>query len=314
MSSTLILLSAIGYLHAAFPNDEYYPSKQKRYFEAIRVPDAWKYVEGMPRKYKTIAIIDSGMQSSHLDLRANAVRGYNVIDKNNDTHDRLGHGTAVAGVAGAVINNRVGVAGITDYVKLMPIYDGPEELDEDIAASIDHAVYAKADVILLAAGREAVPFTDDVIAAIERASKADIPLVCPSGNDGWDITKPGKELYPCMYAKTMPGVICVAATSEDSMNLHPLSSYAFFVDVAAPGDVYTTMIYDEYGSASGTSGAAAIVAGVVALMKSVSPKHLTVQEIKSIIKQTSTPGVVKNKLPMLFGRLNALSAVRRVIR
>ncbi|KAF4672449.1 hypothetical protein FOL47_000508 [Perkinsus chesapeaki] len=299
-ASTLTIAIAMEGRYAYYPNDEYYDTKQRAYFSAIRVPDAWRKLQGLKRSFRTIAIIDSGMESTHPDLEANAVVG------------TTRHGTKVAGIAGAVINNKIGIAGLTDYVKLMPIYDGGLETDEATSASIEYAVNSHVDVILYTAGQPA-PFGAKSVAALKKASEAGIPFVCAAGNNNQNISKPEHIRYPCEYTKTVDVVICVAATTEDTMDLLYTSNYAPFIDVAALGDTYTTYVGRDYGSCSGTSGAAAFIAGVIAMMKSVSQEALDGQRIKSIIKETSTPGVNRGGFPMVFGRVDVLSAVERVI-
>ncbi|KAF4674028.1 hypothetical protein FOL47_009819 [Perkinsus chesapeaki] len=311
--SALTIVIGINSLDGAYPNDEFYHAKQSDYFEAIRVPGAWQKLKGHERGIRTVAIIDSGMESSHPDLKANAVVGYNIVDKNTDTHDRDGHGTEMAGVIGAVINNAIGIAGITDYVKLMPIYDGDAVSDEYTAASIEYAVSKHVDVILYAPSQDK-PFGDRSISALEKASNAGIPFICTAGNDGIDISKPKNVVYPCEYTKSMDVVVCVAATDEDSMDLLDTSNYAPSIDVAAPRDVFTTALQGKYHGSSGTSVAAAIVAGVVAMMKSASKETLTVKEVKCIIKESSVPGVETDEgVPMAFGRLDALGTIERIL-
>ncbi|KAF4677997.1 Suppressor of the cold-sensitive snRNP bioproteinsis mutant brr1-1 [Perkinsus chesapeaki] len=312
-SSPLICAIAISSLHGAYPNDEYYWAEQRDYFNAIRVPRAWRKCRGHKRSIKTVAIIDSGMDSTHPDLKANAVVGYNVVDKNTDTHDRANHGTAMAGVIGAVINNTIGIAGITDYVNLIPIYDGEIVSDKHAADAIDYAVRAQADVIFYSS-RQREPFGGRVTAALKKASQAGIPFVCPAGNDGKNISEPGNAAYPCKYTRSMDVVICVAATFEDSMVLRKRSNYAPFIDVAAPGGTFTTAPKGGYSPSRGTSPAAAIVAGVIAMMKSVGKSPLTVKEVKSILKETGVPGVTTpGAVPVGFGRLDVWNAIKRVL-
>ncbi|EER08803.1 subtilisin, putative, partial [Perkinsus marinus ATCC 50983] len=60
----------------------------------------------------TIAVIDDGIEASHPDLKGVVIEGYNVVDKNSNTSPRGPHGTLMAGVIGAIRNNRIGIAGI----------------------------------------------------------------------------------------------------------------------------------------------------------------------------------------------------------
>ncbi|KAF4696509.1 Suppressor of the cold-sensitive snRNP bioproteinsis mutant brr1-1 [Perkinsus olseni] len=145
--------------------------------------------------------------------------------------------------------------------------------DHYLAEAIKYAVGAKADVILFAAGSNK-PFDDEATAAITQAETANVPLICSAGNEAKEIGQ-GNHVFPCEYTKTMDGVVCVAGTLEDTMNL--------FVKMA--------------------------------MMKSVSPSPLTVKQIKEAIKHTSDPGVKSSdgKVTMPFGRVNAFKAVKSAI-
>ncbi|KAF4651877.1 hypothetical protein FOL47_011384, partial [Perkinsus chesapeaki] len=282
---------------------------------AVRVPAAWAKARSIPSQKKvTVALVDSGIQAGHEDLKSNIVTGYNVMDKNADTQDTTGHGTAMAGVVGAVTNNDKGISGVADHIKLMPIRVYGTIAFRHFSDAINYAVDSKVDLIILSASWK--PKNAAVEASITKATQANIPLICASGNRGKNVSLPGETSYPCEYSKTLDGIICVSGTDNAGMNLHSKSNYAPFVDVAAPANVYSTTLSGGYDSFAGTSGSAAIVAGVIAMMKSVAPRPLSVKEIKSIIISTSTPGVKSfdGKAPMPFGRLDALRTMEKVIR
>ena len=84
----------------------------------IAVPAAWDTRTGGG---VTIAILDSGVGTTHPDLEAQLVPGWNAYDNNSDTSDVFGHGTQVAGTAAAAGNNSIGVAGVAFGAKIMPI-------------------------------------------------------------------------------------------------------------------------------------------------------------------------------------------------
>jgi len=84
----------------------------------LQTPTAWDTSNG---NGVIIAILDSGLDSSHADLKANYVPGWNFYDNNSNTSDVNGHGTAVAGAAAMVGNNSTGSAGIAYGAKIMPV-------------------------------------------------------------------------------------------------------------------------------------------------------------------------------------------------
>ncbi|KAF4747042.1 hypothetical protein FOZ63_004011 [Perkinsus olseni] len=204
----------------------------------------------------------------------------------------------MAGIAGAVINNGIGGAGTALSVRLMPIYDGGLPFnDHYLAEAIKYAVGAKADVILFAAGSNK-PFDDEATAAIAQAETANVPLICSAGNEAKEIGQ-GNHVFPCEYTKTMDGVVCVAGTLEDTMNLFVKSNYASFIDAAAPATALMTTYDGGYVVNNRVSNSAAMVAG----------------QIKEAIKHTSDPGVKSSdgKVTMPFGRVNAFKAVKSAI-
>ncbi|KAF4647121.1 hypothetical protein FOL47_005055, partial [Perkinsus chesapeaki] len=127
------------------------------------------------------------------------------------------------------------------------------------------------------------------------AALANISFICSAGDDAKNMSEPGQESYPCQFAAKLESVICVAA---------------------APAIVVTTSWTGAYYRVFGTPMSAAIVAGIVALMKGVASRPLTTREVQFIIRDTSTPGVKSpdGRTKMKFGRVNALRAVEQAIR
>ena len=89
------------------PNDPYYAPAY--HLPIIKAPTAWDTAKG---DGVTIAILDTGVLGTHIDLASKMVPGYNFVDNNTDTSDIYGHGTPVAGAAAAIGNNGASVAGI----------------------------------------------------------------------------------------------------------------------------------------------------------------------------------------------------------
>ncbi|KAF4673811.1 hypothetical protein FOL47_010070 [Perkinsus chesapeaki] len=151
---TCLLISVIAFMNnegagiskpASRPvNDPLY-KQQASYLKAINVPAAWRRLTStrVKRKKVTVALIDTGVKPDHPDLVGNLVTGYNVIRHNTNTSDPNGHGTHMAGVFGATINNSVGIAGVMDLVNIMPIsveetYSGAAQV-----AALDYAIRNK---------------------------------------------------------------------------------------------------------------------------------------------------------------------------
>lgn len=275
-----------------------------------------------------MAVVDTGMDYSHNDLKANVwvnrgeladngvdddgngyvddVRGWDFANGDNDPFDDHSHGTHVSGTLGASGNNGIGVAGVNWRVRIMPL----KFLDQCGSGSTDDAVsailYAKkmgAAVINASWGG------GDSSRALQDAIKAfGGPFVAAAGNDGKD--NDSEPSYPAAYP--LPNIIAVAATDSNDL-LADFSNYgASSVDLAAPGvDIYSTLPDQDYGLNSGTSMAAPHVTGAVALLKSYAP-GLSTAQIKSVLmrasdKQASLRGKVGSG-----GRLNVYQALKAV--
>lgn len=222
----------------------------------------WELVYGMitPRYTAKIALLDTGIDAAHPDLKANVIAGTSILDGTKGLTDPSGHGTQMAGIVAAVTNNRTGVAGVAFRgVKLMPVTVlGADNLgqDSDIIAGIIWAVDNGANVILM--GFSNPDYSQHLQDAIDYAWDKGAVLVAATGNNS--STTP---TYPAGHR----GVIGVSATDPYD-RLAYFSNYGLDVFIAAPGtDIYTTNLNNTYTYFTGTSPSAAIVAGVAAFMK-----------------------------------------------
>lgn len=250
---------------------------------AIQAQEAWK--EGGGNVLVTVAVLDTGVDYAHPDLanRVDAQNGYNYIDGNFDVMDDEGHGTHVAGIIAAELNN-IGIAGVSGKanVKILPL----KVLDDqgngtmyDVSFAIMDAVDKGADVINLSLsgerGREVPKMLQEAIAY---ALDHDVVVVAAAGNDGERV-----ERY---VPASIPGVIAVSAVDEE-MELAKFSNYGSEIALAAPGEeILSTYLQGRYVYASGTSQAAPFVSGTVALMKAAEPQ-LGIQEIKERMQRTA---------------------------
>ncbi|EEQ98933.1 thermitase, putative [Perkinsus marinus ATCC 50983] len=300
------------------PNDELYYD-QKAYLKAISVPKAWGILDSTPERTPvTIAVIDDGIEASHPDLKGTVIKGYNVVDKNDDTSPQGPHGTNMAGIIGAIRNNKIGIAGILDGVRILPISTGETSDENKDADAFEYLTLKKTGdvkVVLLTDGfKVPVPF---LMHKIQAAVAAGMLVVIAAGNEHLDMDK--TKRYPCPPpGPHREGIICVAATG-DGMRLEDVSNFGSAVDIAAPGYlILDTDLGGLYSAGTGTSGAAAIVAGIAGMLYSLEPSaktKLTPAYIKSIIMDTATKGVTdsEGKKTLSFGRVNAAAAVEKIL-
>ena len=259
---------------AAIPNDANF-SQQSAYLQAMNLPAAWDTTTG--NDSMVMAIIDSGVQLNHPDLASRLVPGWDFVNRDSDPSDDFGHGTMVAGIAAASTNNGRGVAGATWQGKIMPIkvLDSRGQADdENIAAGIRWAVDHGANVLNLSLGGPGEG-TGILQQAVNYANSRNVVVVAAAGNDGdKGVSAATAPHYPAACA----GVIAVGAT--DAAGKHAtFSSYGDWIDVVAPGAVSeipargisTTMRGSSYGTGSGTSFSAPLVAGVAFLMRAANP-------------------------------------------
>ncbi|MGA2120116.1 MAG: S8 family serine peptidase [Bryobacteraceae bacterium] len=103
---------------AITPNDPYY-ANWEWHLPKISAPAAWSTTAGSSNV--VIAIIDTGVESTHQDLSAKLVPGWNIYNNDSDTADVYGHGTLVAGAAAAITDNGLGVASVCWQCMIMPV-------------------------------------------------------------------------------------------------------------------------------------------------------------------------------------------------
>jgi len=215
----------------------------------VNAPSIWNSTKGDNVK---VAVLDSGI-SSHNDL--SIAGGYSAISE--DYTDNYGHGTAVAGVISALLNDEglVGVAPSSDIyaVKIMETSTGDLS---DAIAGLEWAIDNDMNIISMSFGFD---FYSQIFKeAVQEAYSSDVLLIAAAGNDGEAV------LYPAAYTDV------IAVGSVDSLNERAsFSSYGYELELVAPGvDIESTSLNNGYSTYSGTSMSAPHVAGVAALIKS----------------------------------------------
>ena len=278
----------------------------------INIEDAWKtYSETENKRTVTVAIIDTGIDTTHSDLKdsiwvnedeipgdgidndgngyVDDVNGWNFVSNSNEicTGEEDSHGTHGAGTIAAAWNNG-GIAGITDstHVKLMVLkaLGGSEGKGspESVIEAIKYAEANGADICNLSFGSSNC--TPEFEAAI-RDSKMLFVVAAGNGNQyqiGYDIDK--SPVYPASLP--YDNVITVGNLLFNG-HLDESSNYgATSVDLAAPGTyILSTIPGDSYAYMSGTSMAAPMVTGAAALIYSART-DLSLQHIKTAILST----------------------------
>jgi hypothetical protein len=294
---------------AAVPNDPDYAVSQAD-LDLIGAPAAWDIVTGASEV--VVAIIDNGIDADHPDLADNLfmnplevpdngidddgnglvddAAGWDFHDNDNLPEAASEHGTAMAGIIGAVGNNATGITGINWNCRMMMLKAGAFELPwSTIIQAIDYVILMRQSGVPVTVINNSYggPIEDSaellsLEAAVQRAQEAGLLFVAAAGNNGLDNDSPSNpHFYPSDL--TLSSVFSVAATNN-SDDLAGLSNYGTdSVDLAAPGiGIFTTFPGGAYGLVNGTSASCARVSGLAALLLAWNP-HLDALQLKEII-------------------------------
>lgn len=271
------------------------------------VVNAWGQVQAgvLNSMASKLAVLDSGIDSTHEDLRGKIILNQNFTDS-PASGDLYGHGTHVAAIAAAITNNRRGMAGISyntaGIMNIKVLGDTGGGTVSNVVRGIIYAADQGADVINLSLGGQVD--NESMRQAVVYAFNKGVFLVGSAGNSATS-----SEHYPAAYSQVM----AVAATNETN-EIAPFSNYGRWVELAAPGQnilsAYSRQSNrgESYGTASGTSQAAPFVSGLAALLKAVN-NQLTNRDIRMILQQSSVSLSLSNK-SVRFGRVNANKAVQ----
>jgi len=235
----------------------------------------------------------------NLDYDPRNIVGDNYADlteKNYGNNDVKGpealHGTHVAGIIGAVRDNRLGIDGVADNVKIMVVRVVPDgdERDKDVANGIRYAVDNGAKVINMSFGKPYSPYKADVDAAVQYAVQHDVLLVHAAGNDSKNIDKEKNFPTRNYLAKGAATSWIEVGAIQPDFNPATFSNYGQKnVDLFAPGtEIYSTVADGGYKIEQGTSMASPVCAGVAAMIRSYFPS-LTAVQVKDILMKSVTP-------------------------
>lgn len=253
-------------------------------FDALRVDKLYEFLRTnqiKPSKKTVIAILDTGVDAEHEDIKSN----FTSINKAYDT-DKQGHGTHCAGIAGSVSNNGVGVASFgpenqfyqISSVKVLS--DNGMGTQARIINGIIEAADQGVDVISMSLGGLSNQSKQTAYEkAVQYANDKGAIVVVAAGNSRMD----SKNYSPA----NVKGVIAVTAVN-DQLRKADFSNFVRNIEmgVAAPGvGIYSTIPQDKYATYNGTSMATPYVSGLIGLMKSIEPA-ITTKQVFQILNRT----------------------------
>jgi subtilisin family serine protease len=250
-----------------------------------------------------VAVLDTGMQYTHPDLKENVWHNKHEVDDNGkdddkngyvddyyglnaiagkgNAEDKDGHGTHVSGIIGARGNNALGVSGLCWQATIMPVKfmnSKGQGSTSDAVAGLEYAIQMGAKIINNSWGGTAK--SQSLANEIGHAEDKGVLLVVAAGNNSQDIDK--DPFYPADY--TNGNILCVAAITATGS----LASFSDFgakqVDLGAPGnDIVSTYPTSTYKVLSGTSMATPFVTAAAAMLRQQN-NNLTYSKLRSLIK------------------------------
>lgn len=279
------------------------PLKDQQWsLKAVDAEKAWPLSTGAN---VIAAVVDTGVDLNHPDLKANLVEGYNAEQPGTPPQDGHYHGTHVAGIIGAVANNGEGITGIAPNVKIMPIrtisQGGVAEVADGIVWAADHG----ARVINLSLGWDnpSASVEETIQRAVKYALDKNVVICAALSN----ASNNNPRSTPDNLANK-PGFEGVIGVGNVDVSDRRGGAWGNWKSVSSPGtQIMSTMPNGRYGNLTGTSMATPMVAGIVALMISQNPA-LKNTEIKQRVMQTAvdlgTPGYDEQ---FGAGRINAFA-------
>lgn len=254
---------------AATPND---PQLSRQWgVSKIQAQSGWNISRGSQNV--KIAIVDTGVDYNHPDLKYRYAGGYDFVDNDPYPRDDVGHGTHVAGIAAASGNNGIGIAGTGWHTRILAVRSLGQNggTDATVSKGIIWAVNQGASVINLSLG--GYGYSQTLADAVAYAQRKGALVVAAAGNDAVSLKS---------YPAALPGVIGVAASTTSDTDAY-FSNYGDYIDISAPGvGIYSTMptygvsmnsmgYARNYAYVDGTSMASPFVAGAAAVIKAKYP-------------------------------------------
>lgn len=277
---------------------------------AVRIAHARKLASFKDAGSVTVAVVDSGIDDTHPDL-LKAIVGYRNFVLTESERDYIGHGTHVAGIIAATLDNGVGIAGLS-RAKILALKALPRDDDDWDAASYYRAlryVIGRASVLNLSLGGEKDRAEIDVLRDVISSG---VVVVAAMGNE---YLKGNPVEYPAAMAE-----VCAVGATDQMDRRADFSNTGKHIDLVAPGveilSTTPTHVYDDgrrnYDSWDGTSMATPHVAAAAALLLAKSPGLTPKQVIARLKAKADRVPRMRAKGDTSFGagRLNIEAALR----
>ncbi|MGA3561755.1 S8 family serine peptidase [Melissospora conviva] len=278
------------------------------YLDSLRIPQAHKITKGQG---VTVAVVDTGVDASHPALAGRVLRGAGFgsgagSDGRRDADTETGHGTGMAGLVAGIGGSDGVQLGIAPEARILPVATGgPENVSSAVAAEgVRWAVDNGADVVNISS--RATGRSPELVEAVEYAVARDVVVVAPAGNTVQGDVGIGQPA-------NIPGVIAVTGTGRDG-KFHSGSTFGPEAVLAGPiediiAPVPPVVIDIGYGVATGTSSTAAIVSGIVALVRARYPDLDAANVVNRLIRTASDLGPEGRDDRYGFGAVDPVAAL-----
>ena len=228
----------------------------------LNIDRQWTYSEG---RGVVVAVIDTGCDLEHIDIKNNLLKGINIIDKSKDPQDDNGHGSHVCGMIAAE-NNGLGMVGVAPQAKILPVKALDSKGNGSLRNVIEGIIWAAdagADFITMSLG--ASNSNDQLEKAIQYASLKGSVVFAAAGNSGENT----EILYPARYKN----VISIGAIDEN-LSRTSFTCSGEDLDFLSPGhNIFSIAPNSGYAIMSGTSMSNPFAVGCAALLLSHNRQH-----------------------------------------
>lgn len=266
----------------------------------------------------TVAVLDSGVDLGHEDLAGQLLPGWDFVDDDDVPQDAQGHGTHVAGIIAAATGNGIGVAGVAPGAKVLPIRVLDERGDGefgDVIAGIEWAVAHGARVINLSIAEDTQAlFGRDLAGALRAAWEAGAIPVVAAGNE---------VVADSGFGPDDPVVVVSATNRTDGKPTYSSAVGDVRWGIAAPGGelpnlgregailstYWTGQAPDQYAYLAGTSQAAPLVAGALALLLSTG-RFTNEQAVERLLSTAVDIGSKGTDTTFGYGRMDLAAATK----
>jgi len=267
----------------------------------LRIPELWQETKGRGIK---VAILDTGVEKNHPDLRDIILGGKNLIEDNEEYDDFIGHGTHCAGIIAASGKQVFGVAPEATLL-IGKITNDPFRVEEkNLIKGIQWALEQKAHIISMSLYRADSPgkrLTKLVKNAFNDSGTIMVGAVGNEGDLGFDIMN-----YPASFNECLS----VGAINQD-FDMDKITARSSKLQLLAPGrDIKSLWLDNATRTLNGTSMATAFVSGVLALLKSLNVDSVKLIEI--ILSTPSKFAKFNSTDKNAFGIINPVNALNKV--